>query len=118
MDKYTIYCTEEQIKKALKLDAPIIVIPEEYKEDVIHFQMYLDGENVSVKIPTAEQMTGWLDEQGLLIVIDKNDNYYTWEVYRNIYLIDMSKTKSIVSRKEALLSAIDVALEYLSNNKK
>ena len=101
MDKYTIYCTEEQIKKALDLGAPI---------DNRWIEKGLN--------PTAEQMTGWLDEQGLLIVIDKNDNYYTWEVYRNIYLIDMSKTKSIVSRKEAILSAIDVALEYLSNNKK
>lgn len=101
MDKYTIYCTEEQMKKALDLGAPI--------------DSRWTGKDLNL---TAEQMTGWLDEQGLLIVIDKNDNYYTWEVYRNIYLIDMSKTKSIVSRKEAILSAIDVALEYLSNNKK
>ena len=101
MDKYTIYCTEEQTKKVLDLGAPI---DSRWIEKDLNL--------------TAEQMTGWLDEQGLLIVIDKNDNYYTWEVYKNIYLIDMSKTKSIASRKEAILSAIDVALEYLSNNKK
>ena len=48
MDRYTIYCTEEQTKKALELGAPI---ESEYIELICKsFLIY----------PTAEQMIGFI----------------------------------------------------------
>lgn len=46
MEEYTIYCTEEQTKRALELGAPI--------------KMFLDG----MDNPTAEQMIGFILESG------------------------------------------------------
>ena len=102
MNRYTIYCTEAQIKKALKLNAPI----------------QYDDELPSLTIsPTAEEMIGWLEEYIHNIIIIKSiDN--TW-----LYLFcptNLSKHEiktGYLSRKDATLAVIDSALEYLSNNK-
>lgn len=74
-----------------------------------------DNSIIVGQIPTAEQMIGWLEEQGFYFYIFKD---YCWngEVqYGNnwYYSID-----DVNSRKEATIAAIDAALEYLSNNKK
>lgn len=106
MYDYTIYCTEEQTKKALELGAPIGVIP--------------DG----LIIPTAEQMLGWLEEQYLYITISYTCNFakdwqadihhalYT-DAYCGVDLIDVN----FGSRKNATLAAISSALNYLINHK-
>ena len=60
---YSIYCTEEQTKKALELGAPINFrwlyhgIPF-HKEVNIEYGHYAE-------IPTTEEMVGWLEEQGV-----------------------------------------------------
>ena len=58
MEKYTIYCTEAQTKKALELGAPIQTIKKpQYSVGLI------------AKV-TAEQMIGWLEEQGIYFHIN------------------------------------------------
>lgn len=122
MKRYEILCTPEQTKKALELGAPIMVIPEGYKEDAIHFKMYLDGENASIVLPTAEQMQGWLIEKGILIIIEPSakEFYSSYSVRRNdgMWRNRVFNDGYFSTRKEATLAAIDAALEYLSNNKK
>lgn len=49
MEQYTIYCSDEQTKKALELGAPLEYHCPNERESVYHR-------------PTAEQMLGWLEE--------------------------------------------------------
>lgn len=106
MNQYTIYCTEEQTKKALKLGAPIITFEVErealegtYKhEGVMYFQ------------PSAEQLLNWLDFKGVICEI-----YYRGKWYYDVQ--GLGNNVSFSSRREATLAAIDTALEYLINNK-
>ena len=58
MEKYTIYCTAEQTKKAIDLDAPILVSPRDFFEELPHFNMMIEGYDASIILPTAEQMIG------------------------------------------------------------
>lgn len=118
MNRYTIYCAEEQTKKALELGAPVNIYP--LHASIIKGNASLFHDIVCIEeqyyiIPTTEQMLGWLEEQGILIDIDTEWNksvlVYVWEC----------ENKSLInnvfhgSRKEATLAAIDAALEYLSN---
>lgn len=100
MDDYTIFCTEEQAKKALVLGAPII---KEERFSPVNW-------NSGLINPTAEQMIGWL--QGQKIGISIKEGLDSW-----FYLITENK-KDIVqwekpTRREATLAAIDAALDYL-----
>lgn len=100
MNDYTIYCTEEQTKKALELGAPIKIecfstATEDYWHEVI---------------PTTEQMINWLEEQGFYIRLNTNGCNVEIDFTCILELIG-------ISRKEATLAAIDAALEYLSNQK-
>lgn len=119
MDEYTIFCTEGQTKKALELGAPIRrILPTEAINDP-SFEM---SEHFSdrpipyfVKIPTTEQMIGWLEEPGITEIFITRRNIYYWN-----YLIICKKKvafryNSYPNRKEATLAAIDAALEYLIN---
>lgn len=128
MNKYTIYCTESQTKKALKLGAPIKT---EVKCLHGHFSngyIFEDG-NLFVFKPTAEEMIGWLEEQEILVDInpinglhfywmlrtkelDKGSGKYMWECQYTTPERDLEYN----SRKEATLAAIDIALEYLIKN--
>lgn len=71
MNKYTIYCTPEQTKKALELGAPI-------KECGYYFKKQIGCNTISDTdlhiIPTAEQMIGWLEENG----ISTRGNCFSW----------------------------------------
>lgn len=98
MSDYTLYCTEEQTKKALELGAPI--------------EYYLKG---IFKVPTAEQMAGWLEEQGITFEIVRCDNDWYARTYSDENT-NFNKGR-FSSRKEAMLSAIDVAIEYLRRNR-
>ena len=95
MEKYSIFCTQEQTKKALELGAPIT---------------HNGLDNTPLKIPTAEEMIGWLEEQGFFIRISSNGCMVLkgFEAILNL---------SSKPRKEATIAAIDAALEYLSNKK-
>lgn len=112
MDKFTIYCTEEQTKKALELGAPITTRNDRFDERVS--PICKEGEQwLYAIIPTAEQMLGWLEEQGILIDIDTE-----WNKSVLVYVWDCENKSPINnvfhgSRKEATLAAIDAALEYL-----
>lgn len=113
MQDYTIYCTEEQTKKALELGAPIITSNSPFMVCYI-----LDNSNYAV-IPTAEQMIGWLEEQGFRFTIQsKNEDITFGFCVRDSKLTEIIDVKGgFHSRKVATLAAIDTALEYLINNK-
>lgn len=101
MDRYTIYCTEEQTKKASELGAPI------------EYETLGGSSNFGMQYPvtpTAEQMIGWLEEQGIYIDIEHINNYCAM-----VSITDQYIGNPIVcpSKKETLLTAIDAALEYL-----
>lgn len=109
MDKYTIYCTETQTKKALELGAPI--------EEFCGLCPTTSIDGILYDIPTAEQMVSWLEEQGLIVTVDKG-LCSEWHAYvqRNREILYLEN--ELPTRKEATIAAIDAALEYLTNNKK
>lgn len=111
MEKYSIYCTSEQTKKALELGAPI-----RYKDT-------LDNrERGKFEIPTAEQMIGWLEDniRGV-ITISKNWHQgcmkFDWVIFDDFETIIEGSIVYYNSRKEATLAAIDASLEYLISKK-
>lgn len=114
MHKYTIPCTEEQAKKALELGAPLEVCNyNEVNTDICFF----NKDTISCyKKPTAEEMIGWLEEQGILIDIQ----FCGIKLYVGIKTETgyIGQRLKIDSRKETVMFAIDTALEYLTNNKK
>lgn len=112
---YSIYCTEEQTKKALELGAPINLrwlyhgIP--FRKEVnIEYGHYAE-------IPTAEEMVGWLEEQGVheVHLTHVKDGWMVCIFLQNDIIPDEFTYKS---RKEAIIAAIDVALDYLTKNNK
>lgn len=113
MDQYTLYCTEEQTKNALELGAPIDFFEEndENNEHAIHV-----GQGLYAIIPTAEQMINWLEERGVFISIVHDTDENTYANYVETKEFSLSNVVCS-SRQEAILVAIDKALEYLSNNK-
>lgn len=126
LSDYTIYCTEEQTKKALGLGAPIYVYDEINSKSIDELDVYLDDKaklnnGLYAEIPTAEQMIGWLRTKGFAFGITEykdgfNDHVF-WRVANNQdkrWYISDDKFKD---PKEAFLAAIDAALEYLSNKK-
>lgn len=119
---YSIYCTPEQTKKALKLSAPIEIKygSINHKPSIEDLQYLIQYDNMWYKIPTAEQMIGWLEEQGIQISFNINClNEWDCTVYNTLMrsgLLFQSIWET--TRKEATLTAIDVALDYLTNNKK
>lgn len=116
MEQYTIYCTNKQTNKALELGAPIEVdFQFNYKTVIINKKAYI--------VPTAEQMIGWLERQGLVIidtfiVTDLIYDHPSWYSYRLRFPWGKEKYNEIKynSRREATLAAIDAAFDYLSKN--
>lgn len=135
MERYTIYCTEEQTKKAFALGAPIDESIDYHTDGHLITTGYmLNGEvndknldgfgwaNI-LRIPTAEQMIGWLEEQGVVVIlvsiIDIDTLCYRWVIHSCQYDDDfMDRSDMTYSRKDATLAAIDAALDYLIKNKK
>lgn len=111
MDNYTIYCTEEQTRKALGLGAPISKGP---MIDIIRNEIgkhcFLQGSD-AYWFPTAEQMLGWLEKQGL-------DFYITTRGCSVVSYLDYGSIfeEHDVDRKTSTLKAIDAALDYLADN--
>ncbi|MCQ2231353.1 MAG: hypothetical protein MJZ30_05825 [Paludibacteraceae bacterium] len=109
---YTIYCTEEQTKKALELGAPIRVEKVHDVLDEYSFTLAETTHNV-IHNPTAEQMLGWLRSKGFRFKIVEHESDVYWQ-----YVIDDYFDHNIKpSAKEATLAAIDAALECLVENK-
>lgn len=110
MDRYTIYCTEAQTKKALELGAPLFDPP---YADYFHVVKIEDG--LYYEIPTAEQMCGWLEEQHIDCFVGKQTYArFVATVCVNEGLIYSNPCNS---RKEATLAAIDAGLDYLINKR-
>lgn len=109
MNKYTIYCTAEQTKKAFELGAPLFrytSIPNFAEVIEISTSEYYE-------IPTAEQMIGWLRSQGVKFLLsDEPDSEGCyWFIGNGEECIACGKENE---NKE--LAAIDAALECLINN--
>lgn len=126
MDNYTIYCSEQQTKRALELGAPIKLIgyvdctgwddEPTPANSIVNNGKYFE-------IPTAEQMIGWLRGKNILFRFDDETNYWSICDANDDAFDDTSDDDAIPLRwynwsdnKE--LGAIDVALEYLMNNRK
>lgn len=110
MERYTIYCTPEQIRRASLYGAPI-----QKCENTLSVPSDItDGYNKPV---TAEQMIGWLESTNIIvcIVIQKKFNWcYSIQISgfgkNPMFLYEQGD-----NRKEVTLSAIDTALECLEN---
>lgn len=126
MNEFTIYCTGEQTKKAFRLGAPIEPLPHSFSllpKDLEKYK-FVDITNAYLKIPTAEQMIGWLEDMEIIVMfiptMKDDKSGYTWVAHvchneEELTWID-SKDLSNLSHKEAILTAIDKALEFLSND--
>lgn len=111
MNQFTIPCTEEQTKKALELGAPLQY---NYQDKEI---VYIENEGY-MKIPTAEQMVGWLEEYYSIEISVSTDTGEWWgNVYHNGHYVDEPLDNHFDTRIKALLATIDVALDYLIQNK-
>lgn len=120
MGLYAIYCTEEQTKKALELGAPIEVLYTKADYQQKRPTISIKGEFVDYAyfVPTAEEMIGWLENQGLYFSIECIGNY-VYEVWtKDTDKIVIIINSCVHTRKEATLSAIDAALEHLNENQK
>lgn len=114
MNRYTIYCTSEQTKKALELGAPIDYCLNQFDIDDSVFIGYVKNSRARqyAVLPTAEQIIGWLEEQHPIDHIDVYKQATTWNSV--VYMSTLERrSKKGTSRQEAILAAIDVALEYL-----
>lgn len=110
--QYTIYCTQEQTKKAFELGAPI----EDFDPDRNNGFVY---KGKVITYPTAEQMIGWLEEREEIsdLHIFKPAIRWTFELYTSNGG-GKNNHPLFNTRKEATLAAIDAALEYLERQKK
>lgn len=123
MDEYTILCTEAQTKKALKLGAPIEIKTIEEAPKDWQGKAYFTGMATCAKLPTAEQMIGWIESISTIqLQIEKqmigcSVRYRIWVRDKCVPFSNIIKMQNYHSRKEATLAAIDATLEYLGNKK-
>lgn len=124
MDRYTIYCTKEQTKKAFELGAPIVTLPNYEELNGFPFVRCKNGNGYPCQIPTAEQMIGWLEDMGISVKAVCfswcNENKPTWQVHayqKSTNFWDEIAFGHSRSYREATLAAIDAALDYLANRK-
>lgn len=104
MNKYTIYCTAEQTKKALELGVPLFEAPY-----VGYFPVIKTEDDIYYEVPTAEQMLGWLRSQGFRFCINDLEESTHWDVT----IDDFFAIGELSTPKEATLAAIDAVLDYL-----
>lgn len=129
MTDYTIYCTPEQTKKALKLGAPIEIKygSDRYNPSVEELSYLVNYDHTWYKKPTAEQMIRWLEDQKEIDYIEITKGNYvgygiTWEYtvqttdYDNFY--GNFSRHNFQTRKGATLNGIDATLKYLKKHKK
>lgn len=119
--EYTIYCSEEQKKKALKLGAPI----ETYEPIVIQSRAGGSFTTPTIEHVTAEQMIGWLEDHDEIFEIqvdrasyESRTNNWSFVIYVKQDCDVINAPKVYFDRKEATLAAIDAALDYLKEHKK
>ena len=117
MQDYTIYCTEEQAKRAYKLGAPIKVTPIE-DESTPSVTIEENGLYGLFIIPTVEQMCGWLREKGLFVYAfpfygDMGEQYIGEVDELIISGLVCMRSIETETYPQAILAAIDAALDYL-----
>lgn len=130
MKKYTIYCTEEQTRKALALGAPI---ERQSPESNAPIASYGEEQNEFGKkgpklwnCPTAEQMIRWLEEQYPIKEVSvfryrsltRGTLEWSFDFYDGNENILSSYYEGVESREEATMIAIDSALQFLMDNRK
>lgn len=121
MDEFTIYCTEEQTKKARELGAPIEIKTIEEAQKDWQGKAFFTGMATCAKLPTAEQMIGWIESfLTIQLLIEKQmgesgTRYRIWVRDECKPFSDIIEMHNYPTRKEATLAAIDAALEYLEN---
>lgn len=112
MEKYSIFCSEEQTRKAMALGAPIR--KKVYPIEILNKCNLFSHHGQIRIIPTTEEMIGWLEEQKTITAI--NIDYYVtgnaWACWIKFKEGTLNK-QDFSSRKEATLAAIDAALDYL-----
>lgn len=120
MEKFTIYCTKGQVRKALKLGLKLddLQYADICDEKIIKL-LEEDGFEYYYRIPTGEQMINWIEKQGVNITIS-NAGDYSCDIWYHTsdgpkYIKNFKKFST---RKMATLAAINAALDYLINNKK
>lgn len=153
MNRYTTYCTPEQVKKALELGAQPEIIDSQERVDkenerirdtygihsyeyknVTYYLVevrYRNSPNVVIvnqvayKLPTTEQMRGWLRKEHKIHVridCEGSENYVVQLQFINSSKdidVENNNYKGVIGHKgypsepEATLAAIDAALEYL-----
>lgn len=118
MQDCTIYCTPEQTKKALELGAPIDYVDrfnENLPCELIEFTDS-NGKKMSAEfvIPTAEQMLNWLRSERFYFRFDDYIKHYLVIAKRSSFELI---TKGNLDNEEAVLAAIDAALDYLEKEK-
>lgn len=111
MENFTIFCTPGQTNKAIELGAPIRFAS--INEIRLGRFIEVESNNKAYVIPTAEQMIGWLEEQGIRSINIATCGYTIW-LTKKEYITEKYITRN---RKEATLAAIDAALEYIENLK-
>lgn len=114
MDKYKIHCTPEQTKKALELYAPIEA--QQYIGGQLCENWFADKDKC-YKIPTAEEMIGWLEDQGIQISIifnyQVNPKRWNYDLDNNKIILFEHNSIGYSTCKEATLAAINAALNFL-----
>lgn len=115
MNRYIIYCSEEQTRKALQLGAPIEI------DSHSHGRPYIQNGTSFYLCPTSEQMIGWLEEQGIQVSImfsyQVSPKKWNYDLDNNNLILFEHNSMSYTTRKEATLAAIDAALGYLEHIK-
>lgn len=130
MNRYEIRCTADQTKKALELGAPIEIHDTFDSYDIKESNIFYKDKFIElpdgrlIEHITAEQMVGWLEEQGLYIDVTCDNIAYEFGVWKDVEpfpiprrLRGITARTNCVSRKEATIAAIDAALEYLLTHK-
>lgn len=124
MDEYTIYCTSEQVEKALELGAQI-KYANAYNAYLPHTMIDFVGESGKMEcaqfvIPSAEQMIGWIESFPQIHHISVWKECVRWNYtfyYKQDGIVKRFDIGSSGNRPEATLAAIDAALKYLENLK-
>lgn len=115
MERYTIYCTEDQTLKAERLGAPIKKTWESGGHSDLDKYIY--------KKPTAEQMIGWIESISTIQLqmekqmVESGTRYRIWVRDECKPFSDIIEMHNYPTRKEATLAAIDAALDYLEKNR-
>lgn len=121
MNKYKIPCTEEQTKKALELGYPVEVLYDkvDYQQKVPTISIKGEYLTWDYFIPTAEEIIGWLEEQGVLVLVepsqDKFYGAYSLKREDGCWLNRVFLDGLYASRREAILATIDAVLDYLKS---